>query len=176
MDKMPKLEEFLVKHGGKITFDIQFKRETAKTLVRNQQYTNWNIVNLSESRKMICACISVQSLCIFILLFPVTDSPNGGQNNSSASSGPALDTIELSQEALRLLRLSKIPIAQFAAHLLERSQGRGSESLNKPKTWEQLLEEGREPYRRIKNWLQQEYPIGDLRGKIQGTWIAFEYV
>ena len=40
-----------------------------------------------------------------------------------ASPGPAIDTAQLSQEALRLLRLSKIPIAQFAAHLLERSQG-----------------------------------------------------
>ncbi|XP_068692525.1 one cut domain family member 3-like [Montipora foliosa] len=64
--------------------------------------------------------------------------------------------------------MNKIPIAQFAAHMLERSQGRGSEILNKPKTFEQLSEEGREPYRRIKNWLQQEDPIGDLRGKIQG--------
>ena len=64
----------------------------------------------------------------------------------SALPGPALDTAELSQEALRLLRLNKIPIAQFFAHVLERSQGRRSEILNKPKTFEQLSEEGREPY------------------------------
>ena len=87
----------------------------------------------------------------------------------SASPGPALDTAERSQEALRLLRLNKIPIAQYASHVLERSQGRGSEILNKPKTFEHLSEEGREPYRRIKNWLQQEDPMGDLKGKIQGT-------
>ena len=57
-----------------------------------------------------------------------------------ASPGSALDKAELSQEALRLLRLNKIPIAQYAAHVLERSQGRGSEILNKPKTFEHLLE------------------------------------
>ena len=113
---------------------------------------------------------------VFSFFYFLTDSPNGGQNNLSASPGPALDTAELSQEALRLLRLNKIPIAQFAAHMLERSQGRGSEILNKPKTFEQLSEEGREPYRRIKNWLQQEDPMGDLRGKIQGTCTTFEHV
>ena len=74
-----------------------------------------------------------------------------GAEQGIASPGPALDTAELSQEALRLLRLNKIPFARFAAHVLERSQGRGSEILNKPKTFEQLSEEGREPYRRIKN-------------------------
>ena len=69
---------------------------------------------------------------IFSFFYLLTDSPNGRQNNLSASPGPALDTVELSQEALRLLRLNKIPIVQFAAHMLERSQGRGSEIL-KPK-------------------------------------------
>ena len=113
---------------------------------------------------------------VFSSFYFLTDSPNGGQNNLSASPGPALDTAELSQEALRLLRLNKIPIAQFAAHVLERSQGRGSEILNKPKTFKKLSEEGREPYRRIKNWLQQEDLIADLRGKIQGTCTTFEHV
>ena len=93
---------------------------------------------------------------VFSFFYFLADSPNGGQNNLSASPGPALDTAELSQEALRLLRLNKIPIAQFAAHVLERSQGRGSKILNKLKTFEQLSEEGREHYRRIKNWLQRE--------------------
>ena len=59
--------------------------------------------------------------------------------------------------------------SQFAVHVLERSQGRESEILNKPKTSEQLSEEGREPYRRIKSWLQLEDPVEDLRGKIKGT-------
>ena len=95
---------------------------------------------------------------MYSFFYFLTDSPNGGQSNLSASPGPALDTAELSQEALRLLRVNKIPIAQFAVHVLERSQ-----------TFEQLSEEGREPYRRIKNWLQQEDPIADLRGKIKGT-------
>lgn len=107
---------------------------------------------------------------VFSIFYFLTDSPNGGQNNLSALPGPALDTAQLRQEeALRLLRLNKIPIAQFAAHVLERSQGRGSEILNKLKTFEQLSEEGREPYRRIENRLQQEDPKGDLLGKIQGT-------
>ena len=83
---------------------------------------------------------------VFSFSYFLTDSPNGGQNNLSALPGPALDTAELSQEALRLLRLNKIPIAQFFAHVLERSQGRRSEILNKPKTFEQLSDEGREPY------------------------------
>ena len=64
---------------------------------------------------------------MYSFFYFLTDSPNGGQNNLSASPGPALDTAELSQEALRLLRVNKIPIAQFAVHVLERSQGRGSE-------------------------------------------------
>ena len=106
---------------------------------------------------------------MYSFFYFLTDSPNGGQNNLSASPGPALDTAELSQEALRLLRVNKIPIAQFAVHVLERSQVRGSEILNKPKTFEQLPEEGRERYRRIKNWLKQEDPIADLRGRIKGT-------
>ena len=106
---------------------------------------------------------------MYSFFYFLTDSPNGGQSNLSASPGPALDTAELSQEALRLLRVNKIPIAQFVVHVLERSQGRGSEILNKPKTFKQLPEEGREPYRRIKNWLKQEDPIADLRGRIKGT-------
>lgn len=97
---------------------------------------------------------------VFSFFYILTDSPNSRQNNLSASRGPALDTAELSQQALRLLRRNKIPIAQFAVHMLERSQGRGSEILNKPKTFEQLSEEGREPYQRIKNWPQQEVPRG----------------
>ena len=83
---------------------------------------------------------------VFSFSYVLTDSPNRGQNNLSASPGPALDIEELSQEALRLLRLNKIPVAQFFAHVLERSQGRRSEILYKPKTFEQLSEEGREPY------------------------------
>ena len=67
-------------------------------------------------------------------------------------------TAELSQEALRLLQLNKIPIVLFAAHVLERSQGRGSEILNKPKTFEQLSEEGREPYRRMRPGYSKKIP------------------
>ncbi len=117
---------------------------------------------------MIYAYIFHCNQLVFLFFYCLTDSPNGGQSNLSASPGPALDTAEISQQALRLLRDNKIPIAQFATHVLERSQGRGSEILNKPKMFEQLSEEGREPYRRIKNWLQQEDPIADLRGKIKG--------
>ena len=118
---------------------------------------------------MIYAYIFHCNQYVFLFFYFLTDSPNGGQSNLSASPGPALDTAELSQESLRLLRENKIPIAQFAVHVLERSQGRGSEILNKPKTFEQLSEEGREPYRRIKSWLQLEDPVEDLRGKIKGT-------
>ena len=112
--------------------------------------------------------IAINNFYVFLFFYFLTDSPNGRQSNLSASPGPALETAELSQEALRLLQENKIPIAQFAVHVLERSQGRGSEILNKPKTFE-LSEEGREPYRRIKSWLQLEDPVEDLRGKIKGT-------
>ena len=61
-----------------------------------------------------------------------------------------------------------IPIAQFALHMLERSQGRASEILNKPKEYEKLSEECREPYKKIKKWLDQKDPIANIRGKMQG--------
>ena len=151
---------------------VQFK---LKTLVRNPQYVELLRISVNPG-KWIYACIFQCNHYVFSFFYFLTDSPNGGQSNLSASPDPALDTAELSQEALRLLRVNKIPLSQFAVHVLERSQGRGSEILNKPKTFEQLSEEGREPYRRIKNWLQQEDPIADLRGKITGTWITYEYV
>ena len=54
-------------------------------------------------------------------------------------------------------------------HVLERSQGRAFEILNRPKAYEKLSEEGRKPYKKIKNWLDQKDPIADIRGKMQGT-------
>ena len=56
--------------------------------------------------------------------------------------------------ALPLLQANKIPIAQFATHVLGRLQGRVSEILNRPKAFEKLSEEGKEPYRKINKWLQ----------------------
>ena len=53
--------------------------------------------------------------------------------------------------------------------MLERSQGRAFEILNRPKAYEKLSEEGRKPYKKIKNWLDQKDPIADIRGKMQGT-------
>ena len=65
-------------------------------------------------------------------------------------------------------RRTRVPIAQFATHVLGRSQGRGSEILNSPKAFEKLSEEGKEPYRKINKWLQLADLIEDIKGKMQG--------
>ena len=77
-----------------------------------------------------------------------------------------LDTAQVSGKVLHLLQLYKIPISQFGLHVLERSQGRTSELLNKPKPFEKLSQDGREVYRKMKRWLEQEDPIGYVRRKI----------
>jgi hypothetical protein len=79
-----------------------------------------------------------------------------------------LNTKELSTKALILLMRNNIPISQFAFHVLNRSQGRGWEILRQPKPYEKLTEDGREPYRAIKKWLDSEDPIGQLRLKLKG--------
>ena len=79
-----------------------------------------------------------------------------------------LDTAKICGKVLGLLQENKIPVAQFALHALKRSQGRASEILNKPKAYEKFSEEGREPYKKIKKWLDQKDPIADIRGKMQG--------
>ena len=57
----------------------------------------------------------------------------------------------------------------WGLHVLERSQGRAFEILNRPKAYEKFSEEGREPYKKIKSWLDQKDPIADIRGKMQGA-------
>ena len=86
----------------------------------------------------------------------------------TALNSEVLDTAKICGNVLGLLQENKIPVAQFALHALKRSQGRASEILNKPKAYEKLSEEGREPYKKIKKWLDQKDPIADIRGKMQG--------
>ena len=80
-----------------------------------------------------------------------------------------LDTAQVSGKVLLLLQLYRIPIAQFGLHVLERSPSRTSELLNKPKSFENLSQDGREVYRKMKRWLEQEGPIAGLKRKIQGA-------
>ena len=77
-----------------------------------------------------------------------------------------LDTAQVSGKVLLLLQLYRIPIAQFGLHVLQRSPSRTSELLNKPKPFEKLSQDGREVYRKMKRWLEQEDPIGYVRRKI----------
>ena len=86
----------------------------------------------------------------------------------TAPNSEVLDTAKICGKVLGLLQENKIPVAQFALHALKRSQGRASEILNKPKAYEKLSEEGREPYKKIKKWLDQKDPIADIGGKMQG--------
>ena len=80
-----------------------------------------------------------------------------------------LDTAQVSGKVLLLLQLYRIPIGQFGLHVLERSPSRTSELLNKPKSFENLSQDGREVYRKMKRWLEQEGPIASLKRKIQGA-------
>lgn len=118
-------------------------------------------------------------LRLSFILYIRTGSQVDEQRNSSPLTVPnpdVLDTAKISQEVLRMLQGSKIPIAQFGFHVLERSQGRTSEILNKPKAFEKLSEEGKEVYRKMKEWLQQKDGIDDIRGKMQGTSYFLTYM
>lgn len=69
-----------------------------------------------------------------------------------------IDTKDLCKRVAYELKQHSIPQAIFAERILCRSQGTLSDLLRNPKPWNRL-KSGRETFRRMYNWLQQELNI-----------------
>ena len=81
----------------------------------------------------------------------------------SLSSVQSLDTAEVSQRIREILSAHNIGQRLFARHVLGLSQGTVSELLSKPKHWDKLTEKGRESYRRMHLWANDEQNITTLK-------------
>ncbi|XP_071496876.1 homeobox protein cut-like 1 [Diadema antillarum] len=66
-----------------------------------------------------------------------------------------LDTVEIARQVRELLVRGNIPQRVFGEHVIGMSQGSVSDILSKPKTWDKLTVKGREPFIRMKIWLDE---------------------
>lgn len=82
---------------------------------------------------------------------------------SLASSAGGLDTGFVAKTVRELLNMHNIGQRLFAKHVLGLSQGTVSELLSKPKSWDKLTEKGRESYRKMHAWANDETNILALK-------------
>jgi len=66
-----------------------------------------------------------------------------------------IDTSKLVVRISAEMKRYRIPQAAFAKRVLGRTQGTLSVLLQNPKPWSKLHPKGREPFRRMWNWLQE---------------------
>ena len=85
------------------------------------------------------------------------------QLQSAASSPGGLDTTYVAKTVRELLAVHNIGQRLFAKHVLGLSQGTVSELLSKPKSWDKLTEKGRESYRKMHAWANDEANILALK-------------
>ncbi|XP_011671722.2 homeobox protein cut-like 1 [Strongylocentrotus purpuratus] len=64
-----------------------------------------------------------------------------------------LDTVDIARQVRELLVKGNIPQRVFGEHIIGMSQGSVSDILSKPKTWDKLTIKGKEPFIRMKIWL-----------------------
>ena len=89
----------------------------------------------------------------------IKPSPPSADNNN----GDSLDTISVAQRVRDILSAHNIGQRQFARHVLGLSQGTVSELLSKPKPWDKLTEKGRESYRKMRQWADDDTNIIELK-------------
>jgi homeobox protein cut-like len=85
------------------------------------------------------------------------------QVNHSVPSSGGLDTTFVAKSVRELLAVHNIGQRLFAKHVLGLSQGTVSELLSKPKSWDKLTEKGRESYRKMHAWANDEANILALK-------------
>ena len=71
---------------------------------------------------------------------------------SELNNAQVLDTADVAQRIREVLSSHNIGQRLFAKHVLGLSQGTVSELLSKPKHWDKLTEKGRESYRKMAMW------------------------
>ena len=88
---------------------------------------------------------------------------NNGPAPAPAPSPGGLDTGYVAKTVRELLSIHNIGQRLFAKHVLGLSQGTVSELLSKPKSWDKLTEKGRESYRKMHAWANDEANIMALK-------------
>lgn len=81
----------------------------------------------------------------------------------SVESDDGLDTSAVALRIRDILLTHNIGQRQFAKQVLNLSQGTVSELLSKPKPWDKLTEKGRESYRKMQLWANDETNILELK-------------
>ncbi|CBY10499.1 unnamed protein product [Oikopleura dioica] len=84
---------------------------------------------------------------------PTTTTYQNTPTSESSSTLP-MDTKQVAEDILAVLKRYSIPQSVFANKILGRSQGTLSDLLRNPKPWDKL-KAGRETFRRMEQWLQQ---------------------
>ena len=77
-----------------------------------------------------------------------------------------LNTANISRNVRELLSAHNIGQRLFAKYVLGLSQGTVSELLSKPKPWDKLTEKGRDSYRKMHAWAQDEACIQVLKSMV----------
>ncbi|XP_041349034.1 homeobox protein cut-like 1 isoform X2 [Gigantopelta aegis] len=98
--------------------------------------------------------------------FPNCHIPQGFMPVNMTSKGDnsgGLDTSMVAKTVRELLSIHNIGQRLFAKHVLGLSQGTVSELLSKPKTWDKLTEKGRESYRKMFAWANEDRNILALK-------------
>jgi len=83
-----------------------------------------------------------------------TTYQNTTSSETTSSSTLPMDTKQVAEDILAVLKRYSIPQSVFANKILGRSQGTLSDLLRNPKPWDKL-KAGRETFRRMEQWLQQ---------------------
>ncbi|XP_033627656.1 homeobox protein cut-like 2 isoform X2 [Asterias rubens] len=85
-----------------------------------------------------------------------------------------LDTLEIARQVRERLAKGNIPQRVFGYHVIGLSQGSVSDILSKPKRWDKLTVKGREPFIRMKLWLEDPDGLISLKEavrKASGFWM-----
>lgn len=97
------------------------------------------------------------------LLCPATMDMSGYVKMESTEPDDALDTSAVALRIRDILLTHNIGQRQFAKQVLNLSQGTVSELLSKPKPWDKLTEKGRESYRKMQLWANDDTNILELK-------------
>ncbi|XP_022109688.1 homeobox protein cut-like 1 isoform X1 [Acanthaster planci] len=85
-----------------------------------------------------------------------------------------LDTLEIARQVREQLARGNIPQRVFGYHVIGLSQGSVSDILSKPKPWDKLTVKGREPFIRMKLWLEDPDGLMLLKESVRkasGFWM-----
>lgn len=88
-----------------------------------------------------------------------------------------LDTLEIARQVRERLARGNIPQRVFGYHVIGLSQGSVSDILSKPKRWDKLTVKGREPFIRMKLWLEDPDGLITLKEAVRkGLSLKFHFI